>query len=46
MQPENSSLPSKNWTLSASYDYDHVNSDDAARNLDRQRVGINASYTF
>ena len=39
-------LPTKHWTLSLSYDKDHVKSDDAARDLDRERLGLNASYTF
>lgn len=39
-------LPSKNWIISASADYDRVRSDDAPRNLLRKRVGLNASYTF
>ena len=39
-------LPTKRWTLSASYDNDHVKSDSAARDLDRERAGLNASYTF
>lgn len=39
-------LPTKNWTLSASYDYDRIRSDDAARQMLRQRFGLNASYTY
>jgi hypothetical protein len=39
-------LPTKNWTLSASYDYDDTDSDDAARNLRRSRFGLSAAYTF
>jgi hypothetical protein len=39
-------LPNKNWTVSISYDYDRVNSDDAPRNLRRERVGLNAMYSF
>ncbi|HVU34479.1 MAG TPA: outer membrane beta-barrel protein [Opitutaceae bacterium] len=39
-------VPNKNWTVSLSYDYDHVNSDNPFRNLVRHRVGLNASYTF
>jgi opacity protein-like surface antigen len=38
--------PTKNWTLSANYDYDNVDSDDPARLLKRQRVGVSASYSF
>lgn len=39
-------LPNKHWTISASYDYDRTSSDDAARNLRRQRTSLNASYSF
>jgi hypothetical protein len=39
-------LPTKNWTTSASYDYDDVQSGDAARTTKRTRFGLNASYTF
>ena len=39
-------VPTKNWAISASYDFDHVKSDDPARSVDRHRVGISASYTF
>lgn len=39
-------LPTPRWTLSVSYDYDRVNSDDAPRNLRRERVGLNAIYNF
>ena len=39
-------LANKNWTLSLSYDYDRVKSDDAPRNLRRERVGLNAIYSF
>ncbi len=39
-------LPTKHWTLSFSFDTDHVKSDEAARNVDRQRVSLNAAYTF
>lgn len=39
-------LPNKNWTISVSYDYDRVKSDDAFRSLRRERVGLNAMYTF
>jgi hypothetical protein len=39
-------LVGKKWTLSLNFDYDRVNSDDPARNLDRKRVGLNADYTF
>jgi hypothetical protein len=39
-------LPTKNWTVSASIDFDRVRSDDRNRNLDRTRLGLNAVYTF
>jgi hypothetical protein len=39
-------LPNKNWAISASYDYDKVSSDDAARELDRNRAGLTARYSF
>jgi len=35
-----------NWGLSATYDHDRVNSDDAARDLRRERVGVNSTYSF
>ena len=39
-------LPTKNWTLSAGYDYDRVRSDDPARKLQRNRIALNAIFTF
>lgn len=39
-------LPTKNWIVSISYDYDRVNSDDPSRSVERHRAGVNASYTF
>ena len=39
-------LPTKNWTLSATYDYDRVSSDVAARDMGRARIGVSASYAF
>jgi predicted porin len=39
-------LPTRNWTLSAGYDYDYVRSDDAARKLRRERVALSAIFTF
>jgi hypothetical protein len=38
--------PTKNWALIGTYDYDSVNSDDASRDQDRDRLGVNARYTF
>jgi len=39
-------LPTKHWTITGSYDDDHVTSDEAARKLDRERVALSAAYTF
>lgn len=39
-------LPTKNWTISATYDLDDVNSDDANRGQNRSRYGVNARFTF
>ena len=39
-------LPTKNWTLSATYDYDRVNSDVAVREMVRSRTGLSATYAF
>jgi hypothetical protein len=39
-------LPTKNWSLSATYDYDHVTSDDASRLMARARTGLSATYAF
>jgi len=36
----------KNLTLSATYDYDHVNSDEADRRQDRTRFGLNGRLYF
>lgn len=39
-------LPTKNWTISGTADYDRTRSDDSTRNLQRKRVGLSASYSF
>lgn len=39
-------LPGKNWTVSASFDYDRVRSDDPFRSMKRERVGLSANYSF
>jgi predicted porin len=39
-------LPTKNWTLSATYDLDDVNSDAADRDQHRERAGVSARFTF
>lgn len=38
--------PTKNWSLSATYDFDHTQSDDPARSVERHRAGLSAAYTF
>lgn len=39
-------LPRKNWTVTASYDLDNVNSGDRSRDMLRHRMGVSASYSF
>jgi hypothetical protein len=39
-------LPTKNWIVSGSIDYDRTKSDEAARDTKRLRFGVNGSYTF
>lgn len=39
-------VAAKNWSVAASYDYDHINSDDAVRGQIRHRVGVSATYAF
>lgn len=39
-------LPTKNWALSGTYDYDHTSSDDSSRRQKRERVGVSARYSF
>lgn len=39
-------LPTKHWALSLTYDNDHTRSDDPTRDLSRERVGLNATYSF
>jgi hypothetical protein len=38
--------PSKRWSVSVTWDYDHVSSDDASRQLVRNRTGLSARYVF
>ncbi|AOS45192.1 hypothetical protein Verru16b_02270 [Lacunisphaera limnophila] len=38
--------PTKNWALIGSYDYDDVSSEDPNRGQNRDRLGVNARYTF
>jgi len=39
-------LPSKNWTVSGSLDFDRSRSDDPTRNMDRRRLGLSGNYSF
>lgn len=39
-------LPTKNWVVSVSGDYDRTRSDDPVRNLKRKRGGLSATYSF
>lgn len=39
-------LPNKNWTVSATYDLDHIASDDPNRSQDRTRIGVSARVMF
>lgn len=39
-------LPATNWSVSATVDFDKVNSDISYRDLDRSRVGANVSFVF
>ena len=39
-------IPTKNWTVSASYDYDDVSSGVAARALNRSRIGLSATVVY
>lgn len=39
-------LPTKNWVISASYDFDRVQSDEASRGLERHRAALSATYAF
>jgi hypothetical protein len=39
-------LPTKNWNVAATYDYDHVWSEQASRDLRRSRVALSGTYTF
>lgn len=38
--------PTKNWTVSGTFDYDDVSSDDPNRGQNRNRLGATARYTF
>lgn len=39
-------LPTKNWLVSLTTDYDRTRSDDPSRNLDRRRAGVSVTYGF
>jgi hypothetical protein len=39
-------LPDKNWTISATFDVDHIDSDDPNRKQDRTRGGVSARLQF
>jgi len=38
--------PSKNWTVSGTYDWDEIQSDDPIREQSRDRLGVGASFAF
>lgn len=38
--------PTKNWTITASYDLDRTHSDDPSRAVERHRAGLTVGYTF
>lgn len=38
--------PVRTWSVSLSFDYDQIESDDVSRKLTRQRAGISARYVF
>jgi len=38
--------PGKVWSVSATFDYDRIRSDDTSRQLKRARSGVSAKYTF
>jgi hypothetical protein len=39
-------LPTKDWSIVTSYDYDNINSGLSYRDLDRTRFGLSATYVF
>jgi len=39
-------VAAKNWSLAATYDYDRISSDDAARKQERHRAGLSATYAY
>lgn len=38
--------PAPNWSVTANYDRDHVGSDDASRDQERNRYGVSARFSF
>jgi hypothetical protein len=38
--------PTKNWTVTASYDYDNVDSGISVRGMNRSRLGLSATVVF
>jgi predicted porin len=38
--------PSKNWSINGTYDLDDIQSDEPGREQNRERIGVNASFTF
>lgn len=39
-------LARRNWSLSATLDWDNIDSDDASRDYDRTRIGVHGRYQF
>jgi len=39
-------LPTRNWSISGTFDNDRVSSDLATRGMSRRRYGINAAFSF
>jgi hypothetical protein len=39
-------LPTKDWSIITSYDYDNVNSGLSYREMERTRFGLSATYVF
>jgi long-subunit fatty acid transport protein len=39
-------LPTKNWTVTASYDYDFIDSGINYRGMNRSRLGVSATVVF
>ncbi len=39
-------IPTKNWEVTASYDYDNIDSGDPGRQQHRERGGVSATFTY